>query len=258
MGRSEWENGDASGSRSRSKRTPRMKRAVSAVLGLMVFYLGLAYILLPAGWVRYAHRHPEWAHAPRITHTASDIPGDPLNIALVGSEKEVKKILLAAGWYPADPLTLKSCLEIAEASVLKRTYDDAPVSNLFLFGRKQDLAFEQPVGNNPRKRHHVRFWKWETPAPDGRPVWFGSGTYDERVGFSHTTGQVTHHIAPDIDAERDHLIRDLVGTGQLLEDFRVNGFHPKVRGRNGGGDPWWTDGNLAVAVIRPIPATTRR
>ncbi|MFM7150835.1 MAG: LssY C-terminal domain-containing protein, partial [Gemmataceae bacterium] len=71
---------------------------------LMLLYLGLAYILLPVGWVRYAHRHPAWANAPRITHTSADIPGDPLNIALVGSAKEVKKLLLAAGWYPADPL----------------------------------------------------------------------------------------------------------------------------------------------------------
>jgi hypothetical protein len=79
----------------------------------------------------------------------ADIPGDPLNVALLGTEAEVKKTILDAGWYPADSLTLKSCLEMVEAAVLKRQYDDAPVSNLFLFGRKQDLAFEQPVGDNP-------------------------------------------------------------------------------------------------------------
>ena len=33
----------------------------------------------------------------------------------------------------------------------------------------------------------------------------GGATFDERVGLSHTTGQITHHIAPDVDTERDHL-----------------------------------------------------
>jgi hypothetical protein len=225
------------------------KQAAICIAAVLVLYLLVAYIVLPLAWLRYTRRHPALEDAPRITHTGDGIPGDPLNIALVGSEVEVKKVMLAAGWFPADALTLKSCLEIATASVLKRSYDDAPVSNLYLFGRKQDLAFEKPVGDNPRKRHHVRFWKWDKTAPDGSPVWFGAVTYDERVGLSHTTGQVTHHVAPDIDAERDHLIRDLEQTGDLAEVYYVDDFHQQREGRNGGGDPWHTDGRLAVAVI---------
>lgn len=242
--------------------TPRrsrfLKTAAVGILALLLLYLVVAYVILPFGWIRYAHRHPAWEDAPRITHTVADIPGDPLNVALVGTEAEVKKIMLAAGWYPADPLTLKSCLEMAEAAVLKRTYDDAPVSNLFLFGRKQDLAFEQPVGDNPRKRHHVRFWKWDKLGPDDRPVWFGSATYDERVGLSHTTGEVTHHIAPDIDTERDHLIGDLEHTGDVAEVYVVDGFHKTLEGHNGGGDPWHTDGNLSVAVLAVEGSSTRK
>ncbi len=231
-------------------RSRLVKRAAVGVLALVLLYLVVAYVLLPLVWVGYAHRHPAWENAPRITHTADDIPGDPLNVALVGSEAEVKKAMLAAGWHPADPLTLKSCLEIAEASVLKRTYEDAPVSNLFLFGRKQDLAFEQPVGDNPRKRHHVRFWKWDQLSPEGLPVWFGSATYDERVGLSHTTGQVTHHIAADIDSERDRLIQTLKEAGQLGGTYLVDGFQTTLSGRNGGGDPWHTDGDLSVGVLK--------
>lgn len=235
--------------------TPRharvLNKALIALFATLLIYLLLAYLLMPLGWVRYAHRHPAWEDAPRITHTGADIPGDPLNVALIGSETEVKKIMVAAGWYPADPLTLKSCLEIAEASVLRRPYQDAPVSNLFLFGRKQDLAFEQPVGDNPRKRHHNRFWKWDRLSPDGRPVWFGSATFDERVGLSHTTGQVTHHIAADIDAERDRLMHGLEQTGELVEVYSVDAFQKALNGRNGGGDLWHTDGDLSVAVISP-------
>ena len=54
---------------------------------------------------------------PDITHTASGIPGDPLNVALIGSKDQLMGIMLAAKWYLADPLSLRSSLEIAEASV---------------------------------------------------------------------------------------------------------------------------------------------
>jgi hypothetical protein len=71
------------------------------------------------------------------------------NAALVGTEAEVKKTILDAGWYLADSLTLKSCLEMVEAAVLKRQYDDAPVSNLFLF---------RPVQNKNTVRANPPGW----------------------------------------------------------------------------------------------------
>jgi hypothetical protein len=162
------------------------------------------------------------------------------------------KIMVAARWYPADPLSFKSCLEIAEATVLKRPYDEAPVSSLYLFGRKEDLAFEQPVGNDPRKRHHVRFWKTEK-LDEGRPVWVGSAIFDKHVGFSRMTGQITHVTDADVDAERDYLFRDLEATGDLLEREVIDDFHKIREGKNGGGDPWHTDGKLYLSVIRSKP-----
>src|SRR5262249_26429325 len=183
-------------------RRSRWKRSALLVSAAILAYLAVAYVLLPALWKRYAHKHPSLEDLPGITYTADGIPADPINVALIGTRVEVMKIMLAAKWHPADKLTLRSCLEIAEASVFKREYDDAPVSSEFLFGRKQDLAFGQAVGDNPRPRHHVRFWKSDKRDPDGRPVWLGAAIFDQRVGLSRTTGQITHETAPDIDAER--------------------------------------------------------
>jgi hypothetical protein len=236
-----------------SKGWSRRRQVATLVVGLTLLWAVAAYIVMPLDWRRYLRRHPALDDIPNVTHTASGIPGDPLNVALIGTETDVKKVMLAADWYPADPLTLRSCLKIASASVLKRPYDDAPVSNLYLFGRKEDLAFEQPVDDNPRKRHHVRFWRSEKIDPDGRPVWVGSATFDQRVGFSHTTGQITHHIAADVDAERDHLFQTLRQTGDLSEVYAENDFHEVLSGRNGGGDPWHTDGRLFVGVITLHP-----
>lgn len=219
------------------------------VIALAGVYLVAAYLVIPALWKRYADRHPELEDLPGMTYTADGIPADPINVALVGTETEVSKIMVAAGWFPADPLTLRSCLKIAEASVFRRSFDDAPVSSEYLFGRKQDLAFEQPVGPDPRRRHHVRFWQSEQTGPDGRPVWLGSAIFDSRVGLSHTTGQITHETAADIDAERDKLFDDLKQTGELSEVIIVRGFHKILEGRNGQGNPWHTDGNLHKGVI---------
>lgn len=230
---------------------PRSKRrqVIKILVVLLFVYFVVAYLAVPYLWEFYAHRHPTFDDNPRITKTKDGHPGDPLNVALIGTEEQLRQIMQAAGWFPAAKLGLRSDLKIAADTVLSRPDEEAPVSNLYLFGRKEDLAFEQPVGDNPRQRNHVRFWKTDDVDGDGRPGWIGAASYDERVGLSHTTGQITHHIAPDVDKERDHLFDDLKRTGELAEFYTVDGYHTKLEGRNGGGDPWHTDGRLFVGVI---------
>lgn len=232
-------------------RLARRSRWARLVFFAVLGYLIAAYGILPLVWRFYVHRHPALDDVPGITETRSGIPGDPLNVGAIGTEEELKSLMEAAHWHVADPLSLRSDVRIAEDTVLDKSYDQAPVSSLYLFGRKEDLAYEQPVGDNPRKRHHVRFWKTEKTDTDGRPVWVGGATYDERVGLSHTTGQVTHHIDPNVDAERDHVIESWKQTTHLREVYFVDDFHKVREGKNGGGDHWHTDGRLAVGVIKP-------
>jgi LssY C-terminus len=225
------------------------RRPLRALGALLLIYLLLAYVLLPFAWRRAAHRHPSLDHAPDITRTGNGIPGDPLNIAIIGSEDQIKRLLLDAGWMPADPITFRSSLKIAAASVLRRPDPNAPVSDLYLWGRKQDLAFQQPFGSDPRRRHHVRFWRSAEVDEKDRPLWIGAATFDRKVGFSHTTGQVTHHIDADVDKERNKLLEDLRSTGRLEPVEWMADFHAKREGKNGGGDPWYTDARLAVVTI---------
>jgi len=226
-----------------------MNHSAMAFGAILLIYVLLTYGLLPLLWIRYALHHPALDAAPNITVTSDDHPGDPINVALVGTEAQLRQIMQNAGWHVADPLSLRSDLEIAVDTVLKRSFDDAPVSSLYLFGRKEDLAYEQQVGPDPRQRHHVRFWKSAELDDKGRPLWLGSATFDKQVGISHTTGQITHHIAADIDDERDHLFHDLAKTGDLSDDHFVDDFHQQLQGRNGGGDEWHTDGRLRIGTI---------
>ncbi|MEK6262747.1 MAG: LssY C-terminal domain-containing protein [Planctomycetota bacterium] len=232
-------------------RRSRLHRGARWLIVGIVVYFVVAYVVLPLVWFAVEPRHPALNGLPRIARTSNDIPGDLLNIALIGVEADLAQGLLAAGWHPADPLTLESCLRIASATVLRREYDDAPVSNLFVWGRKQDLAFEQPVGHDPRQRHHVRFWRSQELDAQGRPLWIGGATFDRKVGLSHTTGQITHHISPEVDAERDKLLLDLQHAQKLESVKWLDGFHEQLTGKNGGGDPYHTDGRLPIGVLSP-------
>jgi len=75
---------------------------------------------------------------------------------------------------------------------------------------------------------------------------------------SHRTGQVTHHISADIDAERDHVFAALTSAGQIVSWFRVTGIGPTLDGRNGGGDRYYTDGELFAGVLSPDNAVQSR
>jgi hypothetical protein len=229
-----------------------VERDFGWLLVSLALWLIVAYLALPALWKHHEARHPALNDAPRVTVTGSGIPGDPLNLSFIGHEPDLVSAMLAAGWNPADPITLRSSLRIAESTILHRAYLDAPVSNLFLFGHREDLAFEKPAGPDASKRHHVRFWKAPTLDEQGRPCWFGAVTFDRSVGFSHTTGQITHHIAPDVDTERDSLIADLQRVGKVDTLTWQDDFQLQAQGHNGGGDLWRTDKRLPVVVLIPV------
>jgi hypothetical protein len=240
-----------------SRRRRLLVRTLKILAVLVVAWLLLAYLILPALWRHYEH-HPALESAPKTTRTAQGIPGDPLNVGLIGTEREVVRAMLGSGWDAADPVTLKSSIGIARSVLRDRPYVDAPVSPLFVFGRKQDLAFEKPVGENASHRHHVRFWKSDEYGRGDTPLWIGAVTYDRSVGLSHRTGQITHHIGADIDGERDGLFSDLGKSGWLTEEFQVTGVGATLTGRNGGGDRYFTDGELTVGALGTEPSQGER
>lgn len=218
------------------------------VITALALYLLAAYGAVPAIWKSYESRHPALALAQVRAFTAQGIPGDPINLAFVGQEEDLMSALRAAGWIAADPITWRSSARITVDALAHRAYVSAPVSDLFIHGRKQDLAFEQAFGPDPSKRHHARFWKQDQTDDQGRPLWLGAATFDRRVGVSHLTGQVTHHIDADVDKERDKLASDLTTRAGTVVEW-IADFQREHEGKNGGGDPFFTDGRLCLAYI---------
>lgn len=220
----------------------------------LLFWLIVAYIALPR-----LHRILTDIYVPNYfigrTRTSDGLLGDPVNLALLGDEAQLHSALIRAGWTRADDLTLRSAGRIVASTLLRRSYDEAPVSPLMLFGRNQDFAYQQEVAGNPAKRHHVRFWR----CPDGwllpgghRVDWLAAGTYDRAVGFSLFTLQITHKIEENTDIERDHIVATLTAADpavavDMLKDF-ATGYHS----RNGGGDQIVTDGDLPVIDLSGV------
>src|SRR5690606_27432810 len=146
------------------------------------------------------------------------------------------RAMRAAGGYSAEPVTLKTSIAIVGSEPLDRRHHDAPGSPLSHQGRKGDLALHNPVGRDATRRRHERLWLVLPTGHEGRPVRLGAASFDKSVGLSRYTGQVTHHIDPDIDEERDTLIEDLVRAQMVEAVYQVTGIGPTLTGRNGGGD----------------------
>ncbi|MBV8764499.1 MAG: LssY C-terminal domain-containing protein [Hyphomicrobiales bacterium] len=229
-------------------RPSRLSACALILVAALLAYGLLAYVALPTAWTHYEHQKG-LAGLPMVTRTAQDIPGDPMNVGLVGTKEDVLCAMHAADWHPADPITLRSSLEIIGSVVLDRPYAQAPVSPLFYQGRREDLAFEKADGKSADRRNHVRFWKVLSKGEEGRSVWLGAATFDRGVGFNRFTGQVTHHIAADIDAERDFLTEALMDAKVVEAVYEVTGIGPTLDGVNGGGDPYHTDGEIKISRL---------
>lgn len=225
----------------------------------VLFWGLLAYLVLPR-----IHRVLTTIYVPDYfigrTRTSDGLLGDPVNLALLGPEQQVHLAMRTAGWTRADPVTLRSAWRIITSTLTRRSYDEAPVSPLFLFGRMHDFAYQQEVQGNPAKRHHVRFWRtpegWLLPGGE-RVDWLAAGTFDRAVGFSLFTLQITHKIDADTDVERDHIVGTVLGANswarlRVLADFST-GYHS----RNGGGDSIRTDGDLPILDLRAGPSEAR-
>jgi LssY-like putative type I secretion system component LssY len=217
--------------------------------------LGILLVLVPAliallRFYPYSYNFPTY---PRITHTKSGAEGDPLNLVFVGSKDQITHSFQQAGWLIPDPITLQTSEKIAVASLAHRSYPTAPVSNLYVFGRVQNLAFEKPT-SDVANRGHIRLWQTGTLI-GGQLVWVGQASYDSGIELSATTHLPTHHIAPAVDLERNAVGADLEKTGLVREESYGAFTPPILYARNGGGDYYESDGDLLVInyTQAPIP-----
>jgi hypothetical protein len=237
-------------------------RRLPWALALAVTYGVGAYIILPRA-VRMGLKILKRKKVPRYTITGDGLPGDPVNLVLVGTLQQLHAAFAAAGWSEADRLGLASSWHMVRAFVLNSPYSTAPFSTLYLFGRGQDIGFQKAIDDSPRKRHHIRFWAlslareatlgtarfWfntDQPPDDSRVLWVGAGTRDTGFSLTQLTFQVTHATDADTNAERDFIIAELSNNRVIrdVQQFQSGREMPVERVNH-----YITDGEVALASL---------
>ena len=231
-------------------------------LALAITYGVAAYIILPR-IVRMGLKVLQRKRVPRYTITGDGLPGDPVNLVLLGTLAQLQAAFATAGWSGADRLGLRSSWRMVRAFVFNSSYPTAPFSTLYLFGRGQDVGFQKAIDGSPRKRHHIRFWAldpvlaettWGTskfwlntdrPPHDASVYWIGAGTKDTGFSLTQLTFQITHATDSDTNTERDFIISELRNSKVIGDAGKVPaGQHVEHINH------YITDGEIALAALK--------
>jgi hypothetical protein len=187
---------------------------------------------------------------PRRVNDQFNNQGDMVNFVLVGSEQQVKDALDAAGWRIADTDNKEAVLKAALETYQKKDYVQMPMSQLYLFGRKQDYGYELAQAYSVvASRHHFRVWKAPTTW-NGQTIWAGAGTHD--IGFEkdQRNGSVTHKIDPAVDGERDNIGQTLQTSGKVKSLSYYLPPDPVQGAKNATGGGYHSDGRILVILLQ--------
>lgn len=185
--------------------------------------------------------------------------GDPLNLVVVGGIDDAFPAFVRRGWSPTESTWSGSVKRMVTSALSGERYPYAPVSNLYLFGRPQDIAL-QKARDTIHQRNHLRLWK-SPMRYHGRQVWVGQISRDigSRVTI-HSPTLTTHKIDPDVDKAAMALLGDMVYSQNLQKIGFAGGVGAATRDaprRNLTTDPWYTRGLRAVLFFdrTPTPIT---
>jgi hypothetical protein len=183
--------------------------------------------------------------------------GDPLNLVIVGGLDDAFPALVRRGWTPTEEKWSGAITKTVTSALSGERYINAPVSDLYLFGRAQDLAL-QKARDTIHQRNHLRLWL--TPMRyRGKPVWVGQISRDIGVRLTwHSPTFTTHKIDPDVDEARTALTEDMAYSQNLQKIGFVRGVGAAPQGttrQNLTTDPYYTDGYRAVLVFDRQPTS---
>jgi LssY C-terminus len=181
--------------------------------------------------------------------------GDPLNIALIGEGAHVLNALSRAGWSFTHRITLRTVGREVGAALQGSPYAVAPVSSLYVFGRKQDVALQR-ARRSIAQRNHMRLWLAPFRFED-RPVWIGQVSRDIGVKITPKSPTLTTHVIdPEVDTTREYVLHSLVAQGFVDRFSFVKGSAAATPGQprfNLTGDPYHSDGMRLVVILAPEP-----
>lgn len=196
------------------------------------------------------------------TATKADGTGtaDPLNFVLVGEPKIMMAALSEAGWSFTHRIDWTTIRREISSALTGAPYFNAPVSDLYVFGRPQDLAFQR-ARSKLSQRNHLRLWLAPYTTA-GKSVWIGQVSRD--IGIKLTTKSstfTTHVIDPAVDEARQYVLESILLHGRVRHFGFVRAFEPATRDQplhNLTGDPYFSDGMRLIVFIPDEPVPLRK
>ena len=182
-------------------------------------------------------------------------PADPLNLVMVGRFRDILPAYIMRGWKPAESAHFGALWKMVKSFFFNSHYLYSPVSPLYLFDHKQDIAL-QKARETIDERNHLRLWI--APAKfQELPIVVGQISRDVGVRFTgRLSPPTTHVIDPEVDEARWYLEQDLV-LSQRIEYLGLSqgvGYAPASQPRhNLMGDPYYTDGLRLVVFFSDSP-----
>lgn len=191
-----------------------------------------------------------FATIPRRVQDQQGNPGDMVNFAIIGTQDQVQKAFTAAGWTGVDKTTQDAIVHGLLATLSHEAYTEMPMSVLYLFSRPQDLSYARadPLAV-AAIRHHLRVWK-STEMIENKPLWVGSATHDNGFEKDQRNGDVTHHIDPNIDEERDFIEQSFAAAGVMSGAAYVTPANPLKTAVTATGGSFHSDGRIVVIALR--------
>lgn len=192
-----------------------------------------------------------------VTNKDGTKNGDPLNLVVIGGVEDAFPAFIRRGWTPTEVTWKGSVMRMVKSALAKEAYAYAPISDLYLFGRPQDVAL-QKARDNIHQRNHLRLWR-STMRYHGKPVWIGQISRDIGSRMTiHSPTLTTHKIDPDVDEAAHALIEDLVYSQGLRAIGLVGGVGAASKEsprRNLTTDPYYTNGFRFVLVFTSTPTS---
>ncbi|PYE21505.1 LssY-like putative type I secretion system component LssY [Paraburkholderia silvatlantica] len=181
--------------------------------------------------------------------------GDPLNLVIVGSRDDALPALVRRDWSLTEQKWSGAIRRMIGAALSGEPYVNAPVSDLYLFGRAQDLAL-QKARSDIHQRNHMRLWLSNMRYHD-KLVWVGQVSRDIGIRLTwHSSTFTTHKIDPDVDEARTALTEDMAYSQNLMKIGLVAGVgaaQESAHRTNLTTDPYYTDGNRVLLVFDRTP-----
>jgi undecaprenyl-diphosphatase len=170
---------------------------------------------------------------------------EPISLIVVAEkEADFLESFRKAGWQLGDRPSLRTLMRAAIPVWFDRGYSTAPLTPSFWNGQPHDFGFQVETADmSLRKRHHARFWSTGFRTADGLLIFVGTASFDDGLKWG-----LTHHIDPNMDAERDFLASGLRDTGLVISEISIQLVAP-VLGQNLTGDPFFTDGKVLVFQV---------